>query len=1052
MSKPGGTGSPANDGERPADLARPADRTHEQVEKTSSKLQQNISDSDRKDHHDHEQKVKEIRANKVEPTTAGRVIGGTPEIGHKVGQTKVYLEKNQVSVIENSKSGETWHRTADGKIQIEGQDPSEKHSIVDGKLSVEKSGDRITAVKAELNFENGRHVTYRNGEPTEIKHPDGEVWKRDAKDKNTWHVTAHDTEHPGKLAHFDITNVQINNQNGDIKWHVISGEGKGHDRVIDGHGKYHDYDRGVSTIPGERSLQGKAAPKQQEHEGAKHEQAPQQKAEKHQQERHAADQKSPKAPAHDAAKAKPVETNVAFSAQTKTDAVILPKKEEPLVALHAPPALKLGDQHPAQKQDHKHETLSKLETPPKLETQPISESRAAVAKEYKVKLQRDLASKSSYDPTQDASFQRAAATIKQEQENARIRTQEPFQFDATGDTTGPKLSEKAPKFVDRGADDLMDVDGTTISDKKLAQKDYAKAISTDSDIPKPQPKAQTFQQAEAPSPIAPEKLVSQPAMPKPIAPEKLEVKAPSPLPAPHVERSNDGLVARLPKLEPINIKVEGPNQEQIMRMMEGARIRAMHNRANEAFQNIISNPSFLKNDFGSPQPRPGDLAKARPAEISPVALPPINTKPIDVSNKTFEPPKLMERPAPFAAAPPIIDIPSPKQQHAPAPVPMKETRPAASAGEHSRKASDAIQPAVMNKMNEQQVKRPVQLSGPPPLSDNSAAGPNQTNILKRVGAPPSSADEGKQSRAEAPQTGNDATHAKKALSPMQPGVMDHSLEQKAAKPSVPKVLSGKVDHAENVSAQKKLQAGMMSAKMDSSADQTQKAQYGVASDGTKVLTAKVEEKGTLSGYGAATGTSDYGSGPYKASDDYQSAYSKPLEGTLSDGRKIISANARSNDSTDQIVWTGWHKKMESDLGHQIQNVAKLPPGAQFHAEFHINRNGYAEGHIVSHNGLTSRQINTVNNLLRYQMRPPAGGGDHNLSWQFTASQIGQREYQITRDAREYNSYRDGAQQSHQFRYGNASNIQRNIGAARSYRPVQQPQQVMTYGSYRRYDQ
>lgn len=247
MSKAGGSGS-FNHGDNAIDFQRSSDAT-EKSDQTSSRFRQSLSDTDRREHQDRENRVKEIRANKTAPTTAGRIIGGTPEIGHHVGHSKVYLEKNQVSVVEDPRLGEVWQRTSDGKIKIERKDPGtgeESHIEVKGRLSVEKSGDQVTAFKADIQFQNGREVSYRNGEPIEIKHPDGEVWRRDAKDKSVWHVSAHDQNHPGRTAHFDIDNVQVDSQTGDIHWHVIGGEGQGHIRRIDRYGQYDDF------APGQR--------------------------------------------------------------------------------------------------------------------------------------------------------------------------------------------------------------------------------------------------------------------------------------------------------------------------------------------------------------------------------------------------------------------------------------------------------------------------------------------------------------------------------------------------------------------------------------------------------------------------------------------------------------------------------------------------------------------------------------------------------------------------------------------------------------------------------
>lgn len=939
--------------ERSSDSSRSSDKANEQVEKTSSSLQQNISDKDREDHNAREQKVKDIRANMEKPTISGKILGGTPEIGHDVGQTKVYLTKNQVSAIEN-KNGETWQKTADGRIQIDKQDRSSGGEIqyfVEGKLSVERMGDKITAVKAELEFENGRQVTYRNGEPTEIKHPGGEVWKRDGKDKNTWHVTAHDREHPGKEAHFDITNVQINNQNGDIKWHVLSGEGKGHDRVIDGHGKYHDYDRGVSAIPGERKLAEKEIGRKDSNV---------QSAELKPVAELPAQGGQPKSPASE----QDDET------RKGTEAILLPRKEEPLVELHAGPALKIGDPLPGQNKDAKLETLSKIEQPPKLQVVPESEPQQEGAKEYRVKLNRD------------------------------------------------SLTPPAQKYVDRGADDLLDPQGNAISLRDQAVQLGNEKAANKSDIPIPQPHFQKYEM-KAPEPPHLNKSADLPPTPKPTPQHKPELQNPKPEPA-HFEKKADAMLGQLPKPELKSVLNDSAEQRQAFhrQALENLQRIQMEQRARFAFQNALADPKcFIKNDFGKPPLRPGDLPRTKPMEQQQPFVAPIPINPLAGNDLQVPQPRFKPQPVPFAPPPPI-EIPT-KKNDSQNPVPI-EVRPQTRTPDQIRKSSDAEPAASINQMSEQQLKKSNQLAGPPPRSDHRADEPRQSNVLKRVGAPPSSGE-----KNDGQQSGSDLPHLKKpVLSAMQPGVMDHSLDQKAAQnPS----------HAKTTAPE---------------LNQTAKAQYGIADDGTKVLQARVEEKGERSGYSAGIPSTD-SSNAYKASADYQSAYSKPMEGRLSDGRKIISANARSNESSDQIVWTQWHAKMEHDLGNQLKS--RVPIGAQFQVQFQIDRNGNADGQIVKHNGLTQQQINRVNEVLHYQMRAPQGGGDHSLSWTFKSIGHGQHESQITHSATEKHSYRDGQAYASQFSYGAATNVSRNIGRANSYRPVQQPQQVMTYGAYRRSD-
>ena len=1054
-------------GEQPSEAQGVSDKVKEQADKHGSDIQQTISPTDRDAHSKKELEVLKMRAEMPTATTAGKILG-IPKIGHDVGEAKVYLEKNQVKVADFPKEAQTWQATPDGRIRIDHHDSKtgeSSHLIVDGKMSVEKTGDNITAIKAQVEFENGREVSYRNGEPTQIKHPDGETWTRDAKDKNIWHVSAHDRQHPGKMAHFDISNVKVDSNTGDIDWQVTSGEGKGHHRRIDRHKQYDDFAPGQKytsvdetprhgrtahhdqqkdqVAPSKSSTQDQAEHQTKPQPEAQHRATTEQAEAQHQRKPEQGAASNPARPTHSElghqSDAKPHQNNSEITSQkrsnleapeakhpssksievneeqnttTETEALLLPRKDEPLVELSAGPMLKLDDKPlvglsagpmlklesvPEQKHKEQPESLSKLEAPPKLQAIPVAEAQQP-AKEYRIKLNREPSKPESASlPKADNIAEHKATGPKdtrtqEEKDQAKVRTHESFHFDATN-----SKSEKASKFS--GVDDLMDVDGTVISGMPKDQAPTKNESNTE------QQKSQ------------PEQSISQAPLPKPVAPERVEVKAPTPLPAPHLEHNKDAMIGRLPKLEPVAIKVES-NQEQLARMIEANRVNMMHRSANAAFHNVIANPSsFLRNDFGSPQPRPGDLAKVKPAElVSQTVLPQIQAHLIQKSDRVFEPQKPKEQPAPFAPPPPI-EMSQPKQHNIPNPVPIEARSVNKAIENQQRKSVDSA--ASINQSNEVQAKKMTPLGGPPPLSDNSNA-PRPTNVLKRVGAPPSSAD--------------DHSHAKKVqLSGMQQGKMDHSLDPKEAP------------------TQKQLMPGMQAAKMDNSAAPTQDQYKLNPNESPKILSAKIEQQGEGNVYKAGTASNDYAGGALKASaSDYQSAYSKPMEARLSDGRRIISANARSNESSDQVVWTQWHAKMESNLGNQIKHV--VPVGTTFQVAFHINSNGHAEGQIVNHNGrMNAQQMARVSSMLHYDMQAPRGGSEHNLTWTFKSIGQGQHESQITHAATEQRSYRDGQMYSNQFKYGAAQNVNRNIGRAESYRPVQQPQQVMTYGSYKRYE-
>ena len=204
---------------------------------SSSTLQKDLSINDRQDHTDHEARVKEIRANRTTPTTAGRVIGDTPELGHKIGDSEVFLSKNQIIAVEHHKLGEVWQPTENGQIQIDRKDPisgEQTQLVLEGKLSVERSGDQITAIKAQIELKDGSTVSYLDGIPTQVSFSNGEIWTNDGGASGDWHTRGADGElvrtsgvqidlEAGKVL-FQNSNIQVDS--------LIHQSEKSSDRVV----------------------------------------------------------------------------------------------------------------------------------------------------------------------------------------------------------------------------------------------------------------------------------------------------------------------------------------------------------------------------------------------------------------------------------------------------------------------------------------------------------------------------------------------------------------------------------------------------------------------------------------------------------------------------------------------------------------------------------------------------------------------------------------------------------------------------------------------------
>ena len=233
----GSNGKPGH-GDQESEVLRSNEQS-EKPEKVSSNLQSGITRSDREGFVTKEKEIQDKRK-KLDMKSAGVLEN------QRCGNLDVQLQNGLVENLRNPYTKETFSRLNKDTFEATRTDSltgEVAKGIIHGDISVERVGDEIRAVNSRIEFKNGREVSYRNGSPEQIKHPNGEVWTKDPKDKAIWHVSAKDSHHPGKTAHFDIQNVQVDNLNGDMHWQVVSGAGAGQIRRIDENSNYHEYIR-----------------------------------------------------------------------------------------------------------------------------------------------------------------------------------------------------------------------------------------------------------------------------------------------------------------------------------------------------------------------------------------------------------------------------------------------------------------------------------------------------------------------------------------------------------------------------------------------------------------------------------------------------------------------------------------------------------------------------------------------------------------------------------------------------------------------------------------
>lgn len=191
-------------------------------------------------------------ANKVENSKENRLTRktwGRGALGDcAIGDSKTFGKKDEVVVDLNNDlpekitcNGQVWQRDSK-KMDLWHVEKDGKNFDLNAKAWVKDDGVRV-----QVAYENGRQVTFKNGEPSEIVHPNGEKWAADPKIPGTWDVLTPNKGNPAQPFHSKIQNVRVNAEDGHIKWHVSEGVGKGHDREITADKKYVDHVASMSS-------------------------------------------------------------------------------------------------------------------------------------------------------------------------------------------------------------------------------------------------------------------------------------------------------------------------------------------------------------------------------------------------------------------------------------------------------------------------------------------------------------------------------------------------------------------------------------------------------------------------------------------------------------------------------------------------------------------------------------------------------------------------------------------------------------------------------------
>lgn len=217
-----------------AELKRSADNRPPE-KNVERRLSKDLSTQDREYMVKRSNIEREARKERGQDETGQRELGQCKIGSQKRFENDTLVSFNKIGVPEKIETPtQTWERDDKNGRLWHVQNNGEKFDL---KGDVRVVGDDIKAV---IKYGNGREVTFKNGQPSEIQHPGGEKWTADPKRPGIWEVTAANAQDPEQPKHFSIQDVKVNPKDGDITWHVQQGAGKGHDREISSDNKYHD--------------------------------------------------------------------------------------------------------------------------------------------------------------------------------------------------------------------------------------------------------------------------------------------------------------------------------------------------------------------------------------------------------------------------------------------------------------------------------------------------------------------------------------------------------------------------------------------------------------------------------------------------------------------------------------------------------------------------------------------------------------------------------------------------------------------------------------------
>ncbi len=577
--------------------------------------------------------------NRLSRNTAGRGNFGECAINDikmcgKDKDTAVELKNGLPEKIDTAQ--QRWERDAKNPQIWNISDSNDKFSL---KADVKLQGNDISA---RVKYENGREVTYKNGEAAEIKHPNGEIWTRDPKHEGTWNVSAPNKDDPSHPKQFTIQDVKVDVKNGDIKWHVDKGAGKNQDREIDAHAEYHASLNGVSVIPGERSLESAKAPSGQEQAISQLAQAPQTE--------HLPESLQNKTPVENPILQK-MDEPPTLSVENKQ---AVSKAKEFVLRLNRPKASE------SQSAGTETETNPALQHIEKLEQ---------VAKPQIIEERSQISSESSIVkpiPIEPLAVSVAKPAALEHRADAPVPQAHPIEQKALNNPMPAAINQ-----AEQSKHKVQDIEHNTraASDHRQPQAGEQQPFAI------PQPKALEHHDVPLPQPKAPEH--HDVPLPQPKAPEHHDVPLPQPK-APSLDSSLKDKVAL-----PLPQKIESLSPER-MAQDNLARVKDMQERMHRASEQIA--PSLQKIAVGSlPIPiKPAEQIDRRPLPvIQPAVLEPSRiSAPIPISRPrqdAISPPGLQNKE--IGAAPAHTYEPIIKQQsfsQTAAPEPIQITRSSAS--------------------------------------------------------------------------------------------------------------------------------------------------------------------------------------------------------------------------------------------------------------------------------------------------------------------------------------------------------------------------------------